>query len=275
MRGAARQRVGCVAALVGGLLLVFTSAACGDDDRGAAPVPTPTIPPLTPTATAENGSALPLQRYHYSVSFTLQTKRRARNVRDVVVKTEGVYEAPDKHAFAYTIASGKGALRQRLVLIGDRAWLKAGDGRWRQVPVGDETVRELLAVAFSPAREGFLGGERYGRMRDAVRRLPAAEETVNGVAVHHYRVSEAGREFFQAFLAEEALLAHAKDFSWDLWLAQEGGWPVRLRASSTVTKALAVNRALRVPAPAVWVLQIDISRPDDPRLAVRPPLDER
>lgn len=262
------------AAVIGGLLLVLAIAACGESDA-AAPPSTPTPGPVLATATAENGSALPLQRYHYAASFALQTKSKARNAGKLLITTEGDYESPDRHAFTYTITSGANTLRQRLVLIGDKVWLKQGSDPWHKVARNDKRVDDLLSAAFSPARPGFLGGERYVDVRDAIRRLPSTDEVVNDVAVNHYRVSQAGQEFFEAFLADEALLANVEDFRWELWLAQDGGWPVRMSASSTVTKALQVNRALKVPAPAVWELQIDISRPDDPRLAVRPPSDKR
>ncbi len=274
MRGrAAHRAIVLAAAVVGGVLLALIASACDGNDQ-ATPTPLPTVAPGTPTATAEYGSALPLQRYHYVASFTLQTKDPSRKAGQVVITTEGDYESPDRHAFVHTVASGDDALRRRLVLIDNRAWVKTGGGPWRTAAVGDAAVVELLGTAFSPAREGFLGGERYEEVRDAARRLPATEERVNGVPTYHYRVSEAGLEFFETFLVDKALLANAEDFSWDLWLAQDGGWPVRLRASSTVTEALRVNRALEVPAPAVWELQIDISRPDDPRLAVRPPVEK-
>lgn len=257
------------AALVGGLLLGFAIVACGDSGE-SDPRPTATVLPATPTPTAQNGSALPLQRYHYVASFAIQSKGR-RQASKVEITTEGNFESPDKHAFTHTVGFGALELGDKLVLIGNDAWLKRGDARWRKTARDGQGVRELLLAAFSPARAGFLGGERYDDLRDAVRRLASTEETVNGVASNHYQVSAEGAAFFEAFLADERLLANVEDLSWDIWLAQDGGWPVRVRASSTVTADLQINKTLEVPAPAVWELRIDISRPDDPRLAVRPP----
>ena len=108
-----------------------------------------------------------------------------------------------------------------------------------------------------------------------MRHLTVTEESVNGVLANHYRVGAPGQEFFNELLADTQLLRNVKDLSWELWLAQDGAWPVRLRASATITADLRVLKELDLRAPSAWQLSVDISRPNDPTLAVAAPKSGR
>lgn len=273
-------RTRLAAALAGGLFLGLLLAACtGDDSTTQAPASTAqtemqaagaeTAP--APTATAPADAALPLNRYHYVAALTIEPKDNEDGENRIVISTEGDFQSPDRHAFTYTISRGDGAVSQQLVIIGKRAWHRQGENAWRETTGDDPEVTDLMATAFSPARSGFLYGEAYSEVKESVFRLPATPEPVNDVPAHHYRPTSAGQEFFRTFLADEQLLRQVRDLQWDLWLAEDGGWPVRMRTAGTVTAGLRVLEELEVPVPADWTLQIDISRPNDPLLAVRAP----
>lgn len=261
-----RYRVGIVcvaAALVGGLLLTAAWACGGDGPLLLAPGP-------LATSTAEAAGVLDLERFHYVASLTLREQRREGS--NLVVSTEGDFQSPDRHAFTYTRQLRGVTARESAVVIGDQVWLRDGDGQpWREAALVDPQATNLFAVAFSPIRPGFLGGPEFRQAREAVRRLPSALEFVNEVRAHHYQVGAEGEQYFRSFLADEQLLQQVRDLRWDLWLAQEGAWPVRLLASGTVTGELQILQDLGLTAPATWELRIDVSRPNDPALAVVAP----
>jgi hypothetical protein len=94
---------------------------------------------------------------------------------------------------------------------------------------------------------------------------------VNDIRSLHYEVGAEGEQYFRSFLADQQLFQQVADLRWDLWLAENGDWPVRLTASGTVTADLQILRDLGLTAPMRWELRIDISRPNDPRLAVNAP----
>ena len=255
------------AAVAGGLLLALLLAGCRSSSS-PAPTATPTAPPPTPTAEA---SALPLVRFHYVASLTLRETGADAGGDEVVISTEGNFESPDRHAFIHIIDLGEDTVIRSAVIIGEEAWIQADGEPWRATTRDDPELAELLAVAFTATRPQFLGGPEFQRVQESVRRLPSTEELVNGVATNHYQVGQAGREFVEAFLVPEGLVGNLADLAWDLWLAEEGGWPVRLVASTTVINPVDVLQELDLEAPVHWELRIDISRPNDPELSVMPP----
>jgi hypothetical protein len=252
-------------ALVSGLLLIVILTGC-DAGGVSEPTPSPTAPP--PTATAEGGSALPLERFHYVASLTVRERRGDGEGNRVVISTEGDFQWPDRHAFTYTTKLGDGIIKRSAVIVGERAWLRFRDEPWREAPGDGDEVADLQAAAFSAIRPGFLGGPEFERVRDSVRRLDSTEETVNDTLTNHYRVGQSGREFFQALLADGQLHQSVEDASWELWLAKDGAWPVRLLASATIAADLTILDDLDLKAPTAWELRIDISRPNDPTLVV-------
>ncbi len=258
------------AALVGGLLLAVLIAACADDGtKDAVPTPDATATAPLSTPTAQNGSALPLERYRYVVTLTLREQNDKAS--EVVITTRGRFQSPDRHALTYTVQLDEGATSRSAVLIGDDAWFRQGEESWRKISKDDPKLAELMGSAFSPNRPDFLGGPQFRQIQDSVLRLPSTEEAVNGVPANHYRVGEAGREFFEAFLTYDAILRNVDDMSWDLWLAKDGGWPVRLLATTTVVRDIKVLQELGLKAPTDWELRIDISRPNDPSLVIMVP----
>ena len=259
------------AALVGGLLLAALLLGCGSNGD-SEPTPTSTaLPPTPPPPTAQGESALPLERFHFVVVLTLKEISAEGEINEVVISTEGDFESPDRHAFTHSAQLGDEVVSRSIVIIGEQVWLRPSDEAWREATRDDPQVTELLATAFSPVRPGFLGGQQYQLVQESVRRLPSAEEPVNGVPANHYQVTSTGQEFFKTFLAEEQLARDVRDLRWDLWLAEDGGWPVRLRASATVISDLEALGELELQAPVSWELSIEISRPNDPTLVVAPP----
>ena len=252
--------------LAGGLLFALLLAGCNSDGDG--PASSVIIPPST------EESALTLERFHYRAAVTLREQVGEGEARELVISTEGDFQQPDRHAFTFITRSGDAAVVRRVVLIGEEAWVRQGDDVWRMATTDDPQVAELLAVAFSTVRPGFLSGPEFDRVREAIRRLTSTDEAVNGILADRYQVGENGKEFFETFLADDRLLQNVEGLSWDLWLAQDGAWPVRLLASATITADLTILDELDLAAPVLWELRVDISRPNDPTLTVIAPLEE-
>ena len=259
------------AALVGGLLLAALLLGCGSNGD---PEPRPTstaLPPMPPPPTAQGNSALPLERFHFVVVLTLKEESPEGEINEVVISTEGDFESPDRHAFTHSAQLGDEVVSRSIVIIGEQVWLRPSDEGWREATRYAPQVTELLATAFSPVRPGFLGGQQFLLVQESVRRLPSAEDPVNGVPANHYQVTSTGQEFFETFLAEEQLAQDVRDLRWDLWLAEDGAWPVRLLASATVISDIEALGELELQAPVSWELSIEISRPNDPAVTVAPP----
>jgi len=275
MLPATQRSIRVAAALLGGLLLF--SAACG----GTSETATRSSPPESQSVLAEGQAdasslatpmpgptALPLQRYRYDATLTLTEERRSGEV--VSVGTTGRFVSPDRHAMIYMMELADGSeIEQRLVAIGPRVWIKAGP-RWRLTSMRDRQVLDLIETAFSPLRSEFLTRESLTAVQDSVQDLYGSPETVNGVRALHYRVDSAGADLLKTFLPPDAF-STARAVAWDLWLARDGGWPVRIQGTFAIPKRTELLNGLGLRAPARWKLVIDVSTPNDPSLMIYPP----
>ena len=259
-----RRPVGLVAAVLGGLVLLGLLSACGGSGG-------PKAPEATATASPEPSSLTDLDRYHYVTTLSLHGSRPDGSATDVTVTTEGDFQSPDRHAFTYTTQLPGAATQQSVVFIGDQIWVRNGQDPWRESTPDDPQTERLLGVSFSPINPGFLGGPEFRKTRDSVRRLPATLEFVNELRAYHYVVGQAGADYFQQFLVEEPITLDLQDMHCDVWLAEDGAWPVRLQVTGTVNNDLPILQELGLAAPTNWLLRIDISRPNDPALSVQAP----
>ncbi len=262
-----RVTAGPLTAVVAGMVLAVT-VACGGGGS-SEPRAITALPTTTPDPQAADTGALPLDRFVYEASLTLQGS--GEDARELFVSTSGMFVSPDQHAFTYRTELGEGVAEQQLVMVDGSVWYRNGDGPWEVTELEDELVQDLLDVAFTALRPDFLGGAEFERVRANVLRLPSTEEFVNEIRAYHYQVGVEGREFLEALQVGEAGLRSAADLEWDLWLARDGSWPVRLQAKGTVAVDLTVLQTLELKAPTRWEIRIDVSRPDDPTLAINTP----
>jgi len=252
------------AAFTGGLLLLLLSACGGEGGGSGLKLP-------TPGPTGQESSLLSLDRFHYVASLSMQGAGAGGTLLEITVSTEGDFQSPDRHAFTYSTQLQGVTFAESAVVIGDKIWIRKGDEPWQETAVADAQAQRLLFSAFSPIRPNFLGGPEWRNVRETVRLLPGTPEFVNDVRAVHYSVGPQGEEYFRALLAQDDLFQQVEDPQWDLWLAEDGSWPVRLLASGSVNTELEILGDLGLGAPATWELRIDISRPNDPQLVVQAP----
>ena len=262
------KRVYVGAALLAGLLLV--SGACGETNSDRELRSITALPTDTPEPDEAGVGAVPLGRFAYEASLTLRAGG-GEDALELSVRTKGTFVGPDRHTFTYRTQLGEGEAEQRLVMIGEEAWYSSGESAWERTTLDDERVAALLEVAFSAVHPDFLGGAEFDRVRSNVLGLPSTEEFVNSVRAYHYEVGVEGRQYLEALQVGEEGLRAANDLAWDLWLARDGSWPVRLQATGTVTVDITILQTLELEAPTQWEIRIDVSRPNDPDLRVVAP----
>ena len=263
-----RERVYVLAALLAGLLLVF--GACAETRSNREPRSITALPTNTPEPGVSGVGALPLERFTYEASLTLR-EGGGEDALELFVTTKGTFVGPDSHAFTYRTELGEGEAEQRLVMIGEEAWYRSGESAWETTTPDDARVVALLEVAFSAMHPDFLGGAEFDRVRANVIGLPSTEEFVNSIRAYHYQVGVEGRQYLEALQVGEEGLRAADDLEWDLWLARDGSWPVRLQATGTVAVDLTILQTLELEAPTQWEIRIDVSRPNDPDLRIAAP----
>jgi hypothetical protein len=253
-----------MAALLGGLLLLGVIAGCGGSDE-------PGVADVTATVSPEPSALVELDRYHYSATLLVTGRRPDGAANNFGVTTEGDFQAPDRHSFTYTTQIAGATVRLSAVVIGERIWLRNGDDPWQETSPNDPEALRLLGVTFSPINAGFLGGPSFRQARAAVQRLPSTLEFANEVRAYHYAVGAAGAQYFDQLLVPEPDTLQLQNMSWDVWLAQEGAWPVRLQATGTVTNDIPILQDLDLVPPTDWTLLVNVSRPNDPELSVQAP----
>ena len=266
-----RGRIRTWAALAGGLFVASVLVACGggSDGQPAAEAQIEAAPTAEATVAPTATPVLQLHRFQYTATLTLREEKLEGEAVEVVVSTDGSFQSPDRHSFTYTTQLTNGQIAESAVLIGGDAWLRRNDEPWHKTLRDDADVARVLSTAFSAVRPTFLGGDGFAEMRESVQRLTPVQEDANGVPADHYVVGTEGRKFFRDFLADPA--AAGQDINWELWLAREAGWPVRLLISGRLQTDPGILEKLGLAAPATWELRIDISRPNDPALTVQAP----
>ncbi len=263
-----RRRAYVLAVFLAGLLLVV--GACRESKSDVAPRSITALPTDTPEPDGPGVGAVPLERFTYEASLTLRSGG-GEDALELFVTTKGTFVGPDSHAFTYRTQLGEGEMEQRLVMIGDEAWYRSGEGAWEMTTPDDKRVVALLEVAFSAMHPDFLGGAEFNRVRSNVLSLPSTEEFVNSIRAYHYEVGVEGRQYLEALQVGEEGLRAASDLEWDLWLARDGSWPVRLQATGTVVVDLTILQTLELKAPTQWEIRIDVARPNDEDLQIAPP----
>ena len=208
-------------------------AATGEAPEAAATAAATTT--ATRTTTAANPSATPEEEATAVASGPAEAfaklKSYRMNMRLVLEGTatetpgalaldiEGAFVAPDRSQTHVNARVGELQLEEESISVSGQTWVKTGDNWVEGEPefqLGDFSPGSLLEE---------LGPEQ-------LRLLKPSNETVNGVDSLRYDIDQADVETLRslgALFGQDGGLENLPgEFNFSLWLAEDGGWPVRI-----------------------------------------------
>lgn len=142
---------------------------------------------------------------------------------DILLEVDGDFVSPDRNAFSSKIAFTGLTLSERIVVIGDGAWVKRG-GDWQEVGLDDPDLQDSLELSLG--HDGFWSDFDLSDFDG----IESVREEVNGVVAR--RISLTGEDLAllaRLFDTTEEELRGLEELT--LWLAEDGGWPVGMRAA--------------------------------------------
>ncbi|MGD0204844.1 MAG: hypothetical protein ABSB57_00100 [Dehalococcoidia bacterium] len=234
-----------------GVLLVSLAlaTACGGEEEprlGESPTPqggSPTAEASSPTPQGSSAAACQaiqdLKSYRYTMHFLIESPEPptppatplptpstliTTSISSPIDYTvDASYVAPDRFDAMTTMKIHETGEERTvaIVIIGNRHWYKSGD-QWTENP------NALL---------GYLPPDICSAIFPDLN-LPQAEperESVNGVKALHYSLPDVFSEhaMAQIFGAGSVMDLIMKRLNVDLWLAEDGGWPVRMEIRSS------------------------------------------
>ena len=203
------------------------TTAATEEAPGAEETPAAAEEALTP------GSLGNLNSYRYSMKMELKglesilaesvgglTGGEAGALADTLeMEVEGAFVAPDKAEARIRI----GGLDDELAMtvIGNQQWVKMGDLTMGPMESTEDVSEMNLA-------EAMWGGfsEEAGELTCASEK----KETVNDVPSRYCGIDQATFEELASLFGGTEEMGDIDELSLDLWLAEDGDWPVRLRA---------------------------------------------
>lgn len=226
-----------VAALAAGLLLL--PACGGEEEKEAEEAPTAAAaateegetPEAAPTKEEEEEGEVQyspsgleeLDSYRYRVEFKIQGAAEAAE-GEIGFTQEGAFVAPDRSQAKCTGSFGPIQMEEEVITIGETTYVKSsGSASFAE---GEPT---FCTSTYSPEE---LGGT-FITAQD-IQGLKGEKEEVNGVDAIHFSIDRAAVEeilgLARAFGAEATELEQLPEdlaFNIDVWVAEDGGWPVK------------------------------------------------
>ena len=200
------------------------AASTPSDDGGVTPEgETPAAPVSDPFGSLE--------------SYRYQMELSGDGATGVTIK--GAVEAPDGISMDFYLSDSDTPVNS-IIMIGTQAWAKNSiAGQWESVDIAEAEgqVSGLLPKDFWG---DFPVDKIVGVSSDE------GEETVNDVKAQHYQITDTTGDT----LAKLAELFGGADqggqpekFSMDLWLAADGGWPVKATIGATFPAGSEITQA--------------------------------
>lgn len=219
-----------------GVLAALLLLACGEGDGDIEPTPTPKPQSVLSCQITRNISS-----YRYAINIQLDTAGAplanegigpafSENsplgafapllfglLSDLEIK--GAFVAPDRSQAILTAGGEEVEIRT----IGRRSWVRFGDV-WQEETAPSRAVLlspETVCTEMVPALSRSLAGLDY------------RPQTVNGIATRHYHLDEADVSQLEDTLDRaEAVSTQPQNFSLDIWLAEDSGWPLQVQLTA-------------------------------------------
>jgi hypothetical protein len=240
---------------LGALSLSILLSACGGREEQ-----TTTEATETPTS---GGQAIPiaslaeLKSFRYSITMHIEIPGLedelfpgfAALLSDVEIR--GASAAPDKSEMQMTL--GESGQVMGAVVIGERTWFSSGE-EWTETLNGAPDVSLLSPEKVSGSvidEEAFAGAE-------------PTKEKMNGVDALHYTANQSGlgslRELLGVAEPENDVPVETR---MDLWLTEDGGYPVRMAIDAGGTDAAGGEVSVQ--------LEMNVTDLNDPGIEIEPP----
>lgn len=210
---------------IGALLAVSAVvAACGDDDGDSSDVLQPSCDGIEE-----------LDSYRYALRLQLDAPAfddpqpeaspgpidpfaEALSAFFSDLQLEGAYVAPDRTLVTLEFENEELEWRQ----IGDRGWVRFGD-EWEEQAASSNGGLTPEVVCQDIIAD--LAGSLQGVERE--------EDSINGVDAYHYSLDRSDIEELPDLLQSESLPDLPEDVQFDIWLARDGLWPVKVALSAS------------------------------------------
>jgi len=162
---------------------------------------------------------------------------------------EGAFVAPDRSETL--VRSGGQELELRT--IADKSWIRVG-AIWQEQDPPENNVLPALAS---------LCADMVEELAPSLTAATGEGDVVNGIETVHYRLSEAELKGLPELLGRSGEEGLPSEFSVDVWLERDDGWPVRLQIAASDSDEQGR------PISEEWF--IEFSNIDDPSIEIEPP----
>lgn len=215
-----------------------TPTVTGEGTPAAAATPT-VSEAETPTATSTlseealtPGSLTSLNSYRYTVNMEMQGLGSLLGDQmaaipgvdptalagGVKMQVSGAFVAPDKAESHMSITGVDNELV--LVVIGNQQWVQLGD-----LAIGPmEATGDVSELDFASMMWGQFSQEAGG-----LTCTNEKKETVNDIPTKYCGIDKASFAQLSSLFGGTEQMGNVDEMSLDMWLAEDGGWPVRLR----------------------------------------------
>ena len=243
------------------LAALAISSACGggSDDQQSPPndltetaAAAATAAPQVPAEITSPAEAFArLQSYRVQFHLALEGIAGREGGLDSL-DLQGAFQAPDRSHVQVNARLGDLDLQEESITVAERTWVKVGEGWVEQQP-------QLPLDRVSPT--SLL--DRLGP--EQLRLYKPSRETVNGVESLRYSLGRGEVDAVGQIAALLGVEEELKDASevFDLWLAENGGWPARVTISveGTTGDGMKINLDF----------SLDITNVNDPAIVIEPP----
>jgi len=217
-----------------------TATSTATEEGTPAATATPTVseaetPAATPTPSEEAlapGSLTNLDSYRYTMNMKLEglesllsEQMAAIPGQDPTALAEGLemqisgaFVAPDKAESHMSISGVDDELV--LVVIGNQQWVQLGD-----LAIGPmEATGDVSELDFAS-----MMWDQFSQEAGGLTCANEKKETVNGIPTEYCGIDTATFEQLSSLFGGTEEMGDVDEMSLDMWLAEDGGWPVRLR----------------------------------------------